>query len=102
MNKIRIDNKSILEKHADEIRKQVITMAYNARSAHTGGALSCVDLLTALYFSVMEIDPEKPLSHNQDRFIFSKAHDCKALYAVLAQRGYFDKKILLTYEQNGG
>lgn len=91
-----------LEKHADQIRKYVITMAYNAKSAHTGGALSCVDLLAVLYFRILRVNPKTPLDPKRDRFIFSKAHDCKALYAVLAERGYFDKKILNSYETDGG
>lgn len=95
-------SKSILEKYADNIRKSVMEMAYNAQSAHTGGSLSCVDLLTVLYFSIMKVNPQKPLDPDRDKFVFSKAHDCKALYAVLAERGYFDKKILSTYEKDGG
>ena len=91
-----------LERHADNIRKDIITMAYNARSAHSGGSLSCVDLLTVLYFSVMKINPKKPFDENRDRFLFSKAHDIKALYSVLAQRGYFKKVILESYEKNEG
>lgn len=99
MNKNRL---KILEKHANSIRREIITMAYEASSAHTGGSLSCVDLLTVLYFSVMKINPKEPFSASRDRFIFSKAHDSKALYAVLAQRGYFDKKTLSKYEMNEG
>lgn len=100
MNK-KIDKKH-LEKHANEIRKSVIAMAYNAKSAHTGGALSCVDLLAVLYFEAMRVNPQKPQDPKRDRLVFSKAHDCKALYGVLAERGYFDKKILNSYETDGG
>lgn len=98
----KINSSFLLAKHADEIRKNIIKMAYKAQSAHTGGSLSCVDLLTVLYFSIMRVDPNDPFSKNRDRFIFSKAHDSKALYAVLAERGYFDKKILSKYEKNNG
>jgi transketolase len=100
MNK-KIDN-NILEKHADNIRKSILEMAYLAQSAHTGGSLSCVDLLTVLYFSVLKVYPKSPLDSARDRFIFSKAHDCKALYAVLSEKGFFDKNKLKAYEQNGG
>lgn len=97
-----MNSRSILQKHANSVRRSVMEMAYNAESAHTGGSLSCVDILTVLYFSIMKINPQKPQDPKRDRFVFSKAHDCKALYAVLAERGYFDKKTLTTYETDGG
>lgn len=97
-----MNSRSILQKHANSVRRSVMDMAYNAQSAHTGGSLSCADLLAVLYFSIMKINPQKPQDPKRDRLIFSKAHDCKALYAVLAERGYFDKKILTTYETDGG
>ena len=50
----------ILEKHANNIRRDIITMAFKARSAHSGGSLSCVDLLTVLYFSIMRVNPKDP------------------------------------------
>lgn len=73
-------------------------MSYRANSAHVGGALSCVEILVSLYFSTMRIDPKNPHDPKRDRFVFSKAHDAKALYAVLAQRGYFARDILEGYE----
>lgn len=100
-NKLK-SNTKLLEQHADEIRRMIITMAYTAKSAHMGGALSCVELLTSLYFSTMRINPKKPLDPKRDILIFSKAHDSKALYAVLAEKGFFDKKLLSTYEMDEG
>ncbi|EKD86448.1 MAG: hypothetical protein ACD_37C00282G0003 [uncultured bacterium] len=100
-NKLKSDSK-LLEQHADEIRRMIITMAYNAKSAHMGGALSCVELLTVLYFQIMRVNPKKPQDDKRDYLIFSKAHDSKALYAVLAEKGYFDKEILSSYEANNG
>lgn len=97
-----MNSKSILKKRANSVRRSVMDMAYNAQSAHTGGSLSCVDLLTVLYFSIMKINPQKPQDPKRDRFVFSKAHDCKALYAVLAESGYFNKKLLATYETEAG
>lgn len=91
-----------LTKIAKEIRKDILLMANHAKSAHVGGALSCVELLTALYFENMKIDPKNPYNEKRDRLVFSKAHDAKALYAVLAEAGYFEKKILEGYEQNNG
>lgn len=84
------------------VRRSVIEMAYRARSAHTGGSLSSVEILTALYFGVLKIFPEEPTHDKRDRLVFSKAHDCKALFAVLAERGFFPKERLKEYEQDGG
>lgn len=87
-----------LKKIAREVRKQILLMSYRAQSAHTGGALSCVEILTVLYFRIMHNDPKRPFARDRDRLVFSKAHDAKALYAVLAERGYFSKNILKRYE----
>lgn len=91
-----------LKKLAKEIRKDIIQMSLRARSAHMGGALSCVEILVALYFKVMNVFPKDSENQERDRLIFSKAHDSKALYAVLAERGFFDKKILDGYELDDG
>ena len=95
-------NKHNLLKSANNVRKSIMGMAYTAQSAHTGGSLSCVDILTVLYFSIMKINPQKPLDPTRDRLIFSKAHDCKALYAVLAEKSFFNSEKLNTYEMDGG
>lgn len=91
-----------LKKKAKAVRRSVLEMAYRAKSAHTGGSLSCVEILTTLYFAIMQIDPKRPDDPKRDRLVFSKAHDCKALYAVLAERGYFPKEKLIRYELDGG
>lgn len=91
-----------LSQTARNVRRLVLEMAYNARSAHTGGSLSVVEILTALYFSVMRVFPGNPKNDKRDRLVFSKAHDCKALFAALAERGYFPKEHLRLYEQDGG
>lgn len=91
-----------LEVIAREIRKQILKMGFEAQSAHVGGALSCVEILTTLYFKVMKIYPSDANHPQRDRLIFSKAHDAKALYATLAERGFFQKKILEGYEMNDG
>lgn len=95
-------NVDLLKGKAKDVRRDILQMSYRAQSAHAGGSLSCVEILVALYFSFMKVFPKDPNSKKRDRLIFSKAHDCKALYAVLSERGYFDKKILESYEQNGG
>lgn len=89
-------------KVAQNVRKNILLMSFRAQSAHTGGALSCVEILVALYFEIMKVYPKNPYDKKRDRFIFSKAHDAKALYAVLAERGFFNKKILEGYEQDNG
>ncbi len=74
---------------AVKIRKHIIEMLYRAKSGHPGGSLSAVDALVALYLVHMRHNPKKPLDPNRDRFILSKGHAAPALYAVLAESGYF-------------
>jgi len=97
-----MNNIKELKHIAKEVRKDIISMSLLAKSAHSGGALSVVEILVSLYFAVMHINPKKPDDEKRDRLVFSKGHDAKALYAVLAQRGYFNKKILEGYERNDG
>jgi transketolase len=66
-------------------------------AGHMGGAMSCIDIVTALYFYAMNVDPKNPKMPDRDRFILSAGHKCMAQYAVLAHRGFFDEKILDTY-----
>lgn len=91
-----------LKKLAKVVRKDILQMSFRAQSAHAGGALSCVEILVALYFRIMKVFPKDLGNPERDRLIFSKAHDGKALYAVLAERGFFNKKILDGYELDGG
>jgi transketolase len=83
-----------IELIAVKIRKHIIEMLYKAKSGHPGGSLSAVDALVALYFAHMRHNPKKPKDPNRDRFILSKGHAAPALYAVLAECGYFDVKEL--------
>jgi len=75
------------KKTAKQIRKSILRMAFNSQEGHIGSSLSCVDVLTVLYFKTLNIDPKNPLAKNRDRLIFSKGHAVSALYAVLAERG---------------
>lgn len=84
-----------------EIRKNILKMAFEAQEGHIGSALSCVDILTILYFKILNVDPKNPLNENRDRFVFSKGHAAAALYAVLAKKGFFKKKLLDKYCQDG-
>jgi transketolase len=83
--------------HAAEIRLNVMRMIIGKAKGHSGGALSMVEILTALYFAVMRLDPKDPHHPERDRFLLSKGHACTALYATLAQRGYFPVSTLDTY-----
>lgn len=78
-----------LERKACAIRQDVIRMLAAAGSGHPGGSLSAVEILTALYFQVLRVDPRRPDDPERDRFILSKGHACPALYATLAERGFF-------------
>ena len=90
-----------LEKMAVIIRCDIIDMICTAAAGHPGGSLSAADVVTALYFRVMRIDPKNPDWPDRDRFILSKGHACPVWYAALAERGYFDKSHLKTLRQMG-
>ena len=93
-----------LQKEARNIREMTIEMLHaigTEYKGHPGPALSITDIITTLYFKVMRIDPKKPKWEDRDRFILSKGHACPALYAVLAEKGYFDKKHLSTFRHAG-
>ena len=86
--------KKQLEKTACKVRMGVIEGVYNAKSGHPGGSLSISDVLTYLYFAKLNVDPKNPKWADRDRFVLSKGHCAPALYAVLAERGFFDKSEL--------
>ena len=98
---MKITNVEALKKIAIEVRKGIIEAVYSAKSGHPGGALSCADILTVLYFNQMNIDEEKPNDKNRDRLVLSKGHASAALYSVLAEKGYFDKELLKTFRKIG-
>jgi transketolase len=85
-----------LERMAVTIRCDIINMIHEANAGHPGGSLSAADIVTALYFRMMNLDPENPDWPDRDRFILSKGHACPVWYAALAERGYFDKSHLST------
>lgn len=90
-----------LERMAVQMRKDILFMIYNAQAGHPGGSLSAADIVTALYFRVMRIDPAHPQWPDRDRFILSKGHACPVWYAALANRGYFDRAHLATLRRLG-
>ncbi|RMF01793.1 MAG: transketolase [Chloroflexi bacterium] len=85
-----------LEKIAVEVRTNIIQMIHRANAGHPGGSLSAADIVTALYFRVMNVDPKNPDWPDRDRFILSKGHACPVWYAALAEKGFFDKSHLNT------
>ena len=78
-----------LAKVACKVRMGIIEGTFNAKSGHPGGSLSIADMISYLYFNEMNIDPQNPKEDNRDRFVLSKGHSAPALYAVMANRGYF-------------
>ena len=88
--------KKELQNHATNIRIGSLEGIYAAASGHPGGSLSIAEILTYLYFSKMNIDPNNPKMPERDRFVLSKGHAAPALYATLAERGFFSKDLLKT------
>lgn len=86
-----------LKRIATTIRRHIVTMAARANASHSGSALSPVEIITALYFHAMRIDPKKPDWEDRDRFILSKGHGGAVLYAALAERGVLSKSLLDTF-----
>lgn len=86
-----------LQKIATEVRKGILTAVYSAQSGHPGGSLGIADLLTYLYFEEMNVDPKNPKKPDRDRFVLSKGHTSPALYAVLAEKGFFPKEDIPTF-----
>lgn len=90
-----------LKAQAKQIRRDIIEMTGTAGSGHPGGSLSATELATALYFAIMRHDPQNPKWTDRDRFILSKGHASPLLYSILAEAGYFDRNMLLTFRELG-
>jgi len=86
-----------LKQKAVSIRKRTLQMICDAKHGHTGGSLSCVDILVTLYFEILRYDPANPKDPGRDRFIMSKGHSAESYYCVLAEAGFFARDILNTY-----
>ena len=88
-----------LKKKAVTLRKHIIRMTHNAQSGHPGGSMSACDIVTALYFQVLRVNPKKPTWPDRDRFVLSKGHACPVWYAALAERGFFPVDELMTFRK---
>ena len=88
-----------LEQKAQEFRVSCLEMLRTAGSGHIGGSMSCMDILTALYFKILHIDPADPDRKDRDRFILSAGHKAAAYVAVLGGRGFFDTDLLKTFNK---
>jgi transketolase len=97
VQKLRNAEEIKLKRVANQIRKHVLRMIKAGGSGHIGGALSCTDILTALYFKIMKVDPKNPDWPARDRFVLSAGHKCLALYGTLAEKGFFEESLLDTY-----
>ncbi|HSQ88597.1 transketolase [Romboutsia sp.] len=83
-----------LNEIACSVRKDIVSMIHGSKSGHPGGSLSAVEILTALYFDEMNVDPNNCKMEDRDRFVLSKGHAAPVLYATLAHKGYFDREEL--------
>ena len=90
-----------LERIAAELRAEVIGLSHRAKTPHLGSSLSCIDLLVALYWDFLRIDPKKASAPERDRFILSKGHAAPALYVTLCERGFFPRDVLEEYGKDG-
>ena len=82
---------------AKRIRRNIIEINYKTKSGHIGSSFSIVEILTALYFKHLKIDPKNPFKKDRDKFILSKGHACPALYTILFHKGLLSKKILNSF-----
>lgn len=92
---------NFLKKKANDIRIDIIREIHAAGSGHPGGSLSAADIITYLYFAEMNVDPADPEKQDRDRFVLSKGHAAPALYAALAEKGFFPKETLMTLRKLG-
>lgn len=85
-----------------EIRRRILEISYRTKSSHIGSSFSAIEILVALYFRVLNVDPANPKDPNRDRFILSKGHAGLALYSILAEKGFISEKCLSGFATNGG
>lgn len=96
MKSLRLESQDL----ASRMRVQALQMVHRAKASHIGSALSICDIVAVLYDQVLRLDPKQPDAPNRDRFILSKGHACVAVYAALAESGFFPREDLLKYGQD--
>lgn len=99
---MKIEDIKELEQKAKEIRRGIIEQVYIGKSGHPGGALSIADILAVLYFNELNINEKEPQWEERDRVVLSKGHSSPAIYAALAERGYFSKEELKSFRNISG
>jgi transketolase len=95
----KISDINQLKSIATDVRKDIVSMIFNAGSGHPGGSLSAADFLTVLFFNFMNHNPKNPSNEKRDRFVLSKGHSCPVYYSLLARTGYFDVSELMTFRK---
>jgi transketolase len=96
---LTVERTARLRRIAADVRKLILETVHHAKAGHVGGPLSATDMLVALYFELMNIDPANPEWEDRDRFVLSKGHSALALYAVMAKRGYFPEEEMKTFDK---
>lgn len=91
----------VLKETAREVRRGILTEVHAAKSGHPGGSLSVADIITYLYSEILRVEPQNPGWEDRDRLVLSKGHTCPALYAMLAEKGFFPKEELSTFRAIG-
>lgn len=99
---IKPEDFNALKEKARQHRVNIVKMIHEAQSGHPGGSLSAIDILTALYYTKLNLDSDKPKWEDRDRFIYSKGHACPALYSILSDLGFFKEKELWKFRKFGG
>lgn len=97
--KMKEERKKELDAFCLQFRKDLIDLLYDKQTGHPGGSLSCIEILTTLYYEKMNINPTDPKMEGRDRLILSKGHAAPALYLILADKGFFSKEELHTFRQ---
>lgn len=97
-----MENVATIEARARDLRLRIIETSSRTGTPHLGSCLSCTDILAALYFGVLRVDPDKPRAPERDRFILSKGHGAPALFQILAMRGFYPESMLDSYGMDGG
>lgn len=95
------ERKKELQNQCLTFRRELIDLLHSIQTGHPGGSLSCTEILTALYFEIMNVDPKNPDMEGRDHLILSKGHAAPILYMVLAEKGYFPKEELKSLRQMG-